>query len=200
LISGVVLAAGTSSRLGRPKQLLELEGRPLVQHAVDAAADAGLDEVIVVLGHAAERIRAAVRLPNNVRAVLNPDYALGQSTSVASGLKACRPDAEAAAIMVADQPGLGSEVIAEVVRAFVKGEAPVVRATWGGTPGHPVVVARPTWERWLEAGGAAGLAGDRGARDLVASTPGRVDYELGGPPPPDIDTWEAFVALTRRVT
>jgi molybdenum cofactor cytidylyltransferase len=86
LISGIVLAGGTSSRLGRPKQLLELEGRPVLQHVIDAATEAGLDEVVVVLGHMADDIAATIDLPVGARTCLNPRYASGQSTSLEAGL------------------------------------------------------------------------------------------------------------------
>ena len=81
MIAGVVLAAGTSSRLGRPKQLLPLQGKPLTQHVIDATIAAGLDEVVVVLGHAAEEVEAGLELPPPARAVVNPDYEAGQSSS-----------------------------------------------------------------------------------------------------------------------
>jgi molybdenum cofactor cytidylyltransferase len=189
VISGVVLAAGTSSRLGRPKQLLELRGRPLLQHAIDAAAGAGLDEVVVVLGHESERIASALELPAGARVVVNDDYASGQSTSLRTGLTSLDSRAEAAAILLGDQPGLTSAAIRKVLDAFRESDAPIVRALWQGTPGHPVVLARSEWES------VRGLEGDKGARDLVAASARADVIEMDEPPVADVDTWEQYERL-----
>src|SRR5918997_5983315 len=104
MISAVVLAAGASTRLGRPKQLLELDGKPLLQHVVDALDGAGLDEVVVVLGHEAERIRAAVVLPARGRVVVNRAHRSGQASSLRAGLDAVDAASEAAVVVLGDQP------------------------------------------------------------------------------------------------
>jgi len=85
-VVGIVLAAGRGARMGSPKQLLELDGRPLLQHVIDAAAAAPLEGVIVVLGHEAERVAAALDLPAGVVVVANPRHRDGQSTSLRAGL------------------------------------------------------------------------------------------------------------------
>jgi molybdenum cofactor cytidylyltransferase len=189
VISGVVLAAGTSSRLGRPKQLLELEGRPLLQHVVDAAAASGLDEVVVVLGHESERIASALTLPPRTRVVVNRDYEDGQSTSLRAGLSSVDARADAAAILLGDQPRLTPAAIRKAVDAFRASEAPIMRALWRGTPGHPVVLARSEWESIRK------LSGDRGARDLVAASASVDVIEMSEPPVEDVDTWEQYESL-----
>ena len=192
MISGVVLAAGTSSRLGRPKQLLELEGRPLLQHVVEAAAASGLDEVIVVLGYESERIASALTLPPGTRVVVNRDYEAGQSTSQRAGQGTEDPEAKAAAILLGDQPRLTPPAISKVLDAFRASEATIVRALWQGTPGHPVVLARSEWDS------IKNLKGDTGARDLVA-TSARVEVvEMGEPPLEDVDTREQYERLRDR--
>ena len=192
MISGVVLAAGTSSRLGRPKQLLELEGRPLLQHVVEAAAASGLDEVIVVLGYESERIASALTLPPGTRVVVNRDYEAGQSTSLRAGLGSVDPEAKAAAILLGDQPRVTPPAISKVLDAFRASEATIVRALWQGTPGHPVVLARSEWDS------IKNLNGDTGARDLVA-TSARVEVvEMGEPPLEDVDTREQYERLRDR--
>jgi molybdenum cofactor cytidylyltransferase len=192
VISGVVLAAGTSSRLGRPKQLLELEGRPLLQHVVDAAVASGLDEVVVVLGHESERIASALTLPPGTWVVINRDYEAGQSTSLRAGLDSVDPRAGAAAVLLGDQPGLTSAAIRKVLDAWRESDAPIVRALWQGTPGHPVILARSEWEF------VGKLEGDRGARDLIAGS-GRAEViEMDEPPVADVDTWEQYEKLRER--
>ncbi|MBA2273102.1 MAG: nucleotidyltransferase family protein [Actinobacteria bacterium] len=188
-VSGIILAAGTSARLGRPKQTLELWGKPVLQHVIDAAAKASLREVIVVLGHRAAEIAGVLELPPEARAVHNPDFDAGQSTSLRAGLDACDRACEAAAVLVGDQPGLTTEMIDKVIRAYVMGDAQVARAMFEGAPGHPVIVDRALWSAWRT------VAGDNGWRDLVASAPQRLDVDLGMPPPGDIDTPEQFEAL-----
>jgi molybdenum cofactor cytidylyltransferase len=190
VVSGIVLAGGTSSRLGRPKQLLELEGRPVLQHVVDALAASGVDEVVVVLGHMADEIAAAVDLPPNGRTVVNPDYASGQSTSLKAGLDAASPGSEAALILLGDQPRLGPEVIRSVLDAYRATGGRVVRAWYGGRPAHPVLFDRSIWDE-LRA-----VEGDRGARDLLKANPGwEVRVDAGDVSPSDLDTWEDYERL-----
>jgi molybdenum cofactor cytidylyltransferase len=184
-----MLAAGTSSRLGQPKQLLEVRGRPLLQHAIDAAAGSELDEVVVVLGHESERIASALALPSGARVVVNDHYESGQSTSLRTGLSSVDPRADAAAILLGDQPGLTSAAIRKVLDAFRDSDAPIVRAVWQGTPGHPVVLARSEWEPVQR------LEGDKGARDLVAASARAEVIEMEEPPVEDVDTWEQYERL-----
>jgi CTP:molybdopterin cytidylyltransferase MocA len=93
MISGVVLAAGTGSRFGATKQLVEVEGKPLVRHPIDALREAGVDELFVVVGHDQDAVRTAV--PADVKVVSNPDYRDGQATSLAAALHAVDDTSEA---------------------------------------------------------------------------------------------------------
>ncbi len=146
MIAGVVLAAGTSSRLGgRLKQLLPLGGRPITQHVINAAVAAGLDDVVVVLGHKAEEVRGGLELRPPARAVVNPDYASGQSSSLRTGLHALGDDIGAALILLGDQPGIRLEAIRTVMRVYERTGGPVVRASYSGQSGHPVLFERSVW-------------------------------------------------------
>lgn len=190
MITGIVLAAGTSSRLGRPKQLLDLRDKPVLQHVVDAAVAGGLDEVVVVLGHAAGEIAAAIPARGVVRHALNPDFAEGQSTSLRAGLQAVRPGTEAAVVLLGDQPGVRPEAIKAVVRAFRDGLGPVVQASYEGRPGHPTLFARSVWPE------LADVSGDEGARSILSEHPEWVtSIEVGGRVPDDIDTEEDFARI-----
>lgn len=183
MITGIVLGAGRSSRMGRPKQLLPLGGRPVLQHVLDAAEAAALDEVLLVLGHRADEVRRAVRLTRRARVVVNEDYEEGQSTSLRAGLWAASEESEAAVVLLGDQPGIRAQAIASVVAAFREGRGPVLQATYGGRPAHPVLFARSVWSELEQA------RGDEGARGIIA---GHADWpdpvEVGGLPPDDIDT------------
>ena len=187
MISAIVLAAGSSSRLGRPKQLLDLGGKPALQHVMDAAARAGLDEVLVIVGHAAEEVTGAVRLPSLARFIHNPDYAQGQSTSLRAGLREAGPTCRAALVLLGDQPGVRPDAIAAVAKAWRRGGGLVVQASYDGRPAHPSPTARAAIRivRRLDA--------DEGARSVLAAHPDWLRrVEVGGLPPDDIDTEEAY--------
>jgi molybdenum cofactor cytidylyltransferase len=168
-ISAIVLAAGTSTRFGSPKQLARVRGRTLVQHAVDAATGAGLDEVIVVLGHEADAVRASLSLPRGARIVQNPRPAEGQSSSLAIGLGSCDPSSEAAIVLLGDQPGIRSEHVRALTSAFAEGPRDAVRLRFHDGPG-PALLARSIWAEVME------LSGDVGARALLDARPERVRW------------------------
>ncbi|HLI57206.1 MAG TPA: nucleotidyltransferase family protein [Actinomycetota bacterium] len=192
MISGIVLAGGTSSRLGQPKQLLELEGRPLLQHIVDTAASAGsgLGEVVVVLGHLAGDVASALTLPPSARTVVNPEYATGQASSMRTGLVAASPGSDGAVILLGDQPGMPAAHIAAVVAAFEGGAGPIVQASFRGTPSHPVLFARSVWAELMA------VTGDKGAREVIKAHPDWVvRVDLDAEIPPDLDTMEDYRRL-----
>lgn len=199
-LSGIVLAAGASRRMGRPKQLLPLAGKPLLQHVVDAAVESGLDEIVLVLGAAAAQIQAALRLPvdRNLRVVVNAEAARGQGGSLVTGLRAADARATVAAVLLGDQPGVSAALIDCVATAFAGASVPVVRPVWvdaGGQrrPGHPTFLARRIWPELLR------LHGDHGARTLLAEHPEWVlEVEIEGQPPADVDTWEDYRRLMGR--
>jgi molybdenum cofactor cytidylyltransferase len=186
-VVAVVLAAGTSSRMGRPKQLLPLGGRPLVCHAVEAALEAGLP-VVVVVGHREEEVRAALGERARVRVVRNAGYRSGQASSLRAGLGALGPEVRAALVLLADQPDVSAEAIRAVLHAYRGSGAAAVRARYSGTPGHPVLLDRRIWPEVQR------VTGDRGARDLLAAHPEWVlAVDLPGPAPRDIDRWEDYL-------
>lgn len=160
-VAAIVLAAGTGERFGSAtKQLAVLDGKPLVRHGVDAALAAGVDEVVVVLGHAGDAIEAVLPPDPRVRTVSNPRYAEGQSTSVVAGIASLDDDTGTAVVLLADQPGVSSSAVRAVVEAIAQG-ARVARADYDDQPSHPVAFAREVWPSLRE------LRGDAGARQLL---------------------------------
>jgi molybdenum cofactor cytidylyltransferase len=192
-VSGIVLAAGSSSRLGQPKQLLELDGRPLLQHAIDAAEGAGLRDVVLVLGHRSDDVAAAISTSSGTRIVVNPDYLQGQATSLRAGLRAMHDEAGGAIVLLGDQPAITSASLRAVVSAYQASGRPVVQASYGGRPGHPVLFDRGVWADLLA------VEGDTGARELLKEHPDWVErVELGGEVPEDLDTWQDYERLKER--
>jgi molybdenum cofactor cytidylyltransferase len=184
VISGVVLAAGTGSRFGGTKQLAVMGGTPLAQHAVDALAGAGVEEIVVVTGHDADAVEAAIVLPPHARFVRNPRYRDGQATSLGIAVHELADDSEAAVVLMADQPGVAPDMVDALIDGFRRTRKQIVRASFHDGPG-PALLSR---EIYAEAGH---LHGDVGARVLMASHPEWVEeVALDGDAPPDVDTRE----------
>jgi molybdenum cofactor cytidylyltransferase len=189
-VAGVVLAAGRSRRLGRPKQLLDLGGKPLLRRTLDNALASSLDRVVVVLGHDADAVAAALG-DQPAAVVVNPAYADGQATSVAAGVGALGADTAAALLLLGDQPGVTPAVIDAVLAAWRADPRPIAVPLYGGTPGNPVLFRRDLFPDLLR------LAGDEGARSIVRSRAGealRVAVPLAAPPP-DVDTDDDYRRL-----
>jgi molybdenum cofactor cytidylyltransferase len=160
VICGLVLAAGAGSRFGdEPKQLADLEGRPLLQWAVQAQCDTHtMERVVVVLGSSATRIREAVTF-GRAEVVVCPDWEAGQSASLRFGL-AQVGEADKVVVTLGDAP----LVTPAVIERFA-GEAPGTRAIYQGRPGHPVVLGSEQITRLTS------LDGDVGARNLLGGGP-----------------------------
>ena len=149
----------------------------------------------MVLGHAASEVATALRLPAGARIVVNPDFSEGQATSLRAGLLQLSSECRAAVILLGDQPGVAPEAVRAVIGAYEEGAGPVVQATYGGRPGHPVLFDRRVWPDVLA------VEGDVGARDLLVQHPEWVTLvEVGGLPPPDVDTWEDYRRLCEEGT
>ncbi len=171
-ISAIVLAAGSSQRMGRPKQLLALGGRSILQTVVDEVAGVGFKELLLLLGDHAEDIAATLVAPpqNPLRLLVNEDFACGQSSSLRLALSHADPGSDAAAVFLADQPGIAAAVVARVAAAFANSDRPVARPLYGGegcagVPGHPVFIRRSLWPE-IES-----LRGDAGLRSLLPQHP-----------------------------
>ncbi len=187
-IGGLVLAAGAGRRFGGTKQLASLRGRPLLSHAVDhALCVPALDPMVVVLGHDADAVRAGVPELAGVRVVLAADWEAGQAASLRAGIAALG-DVDAAVVLLGDMPFVTAQVIAEVLDGDLS-RHDAVRATYGGVPGHPVLLTRRLLDR------AGELEGDAGFRVLLDGQRVRA-FEAGHlADPTDIDTREE---LARR--
>ena len=193
MIAGIVLAAGLSRRMGRPKLLLDWGGKPVIRRAVEQVRAGGVDEVVVVLGREAQGIREALSgLP--VRFVENPEPEAGQASSIAYGVSALGPAASATLIALGDQPALPPDVIPRLLQTFRETGKAVVAPVYRGAQGNPVLFASAVFPE------LRGLTGDRGARSVVEKDPSRValaSFDL--PMPADLDTFEDYERLRPRV-
>jgi len=193
-IAAVVLAAGMSSRMGSNKLLADLDGKPLVRHAVEAAIASHASPVIVVTGRDADPIKAALR-GLNVRFVDNPDFSKGLSTSLKAGISAVPQVCDGALILLGDMPGVGAALIDRLVAGFDPFEdRAIVVAARQGKQGNPVLWARRFFPE-IEA-----IEGDVGARNLVGIYGELVcEIEAGDDAPlTDIDTPQALEAYRAR--
>jgi molybdenum cofactor cytidylyltransferase len=162
-VVGLVLAAGRSTRMGRPKQLAELGGRPLLEHVLTALEAAPVDRVVVALGAHAGTILERVDL-HGAEPLVVEDFQAGMGHVLAHSAAALgSPDA--VVVCLGDQPLVGPAVIAELVAAWRSGAGPVVTAAYGGRHGNPKLFDRTVLAE------LAGLGGDTGARELLAAHP-----------------------------
>ncbi|MEK6373722.1 MAG: nucleotidyltransferase family protein [Acidobacteriota bacterium] len=155
MIAAVILAAGESKRFGKIKQLL------LLDRVLENVRAARLDDVVVVLGAHAEEIRSAVRFEDE-RVVVNDDYAQGMSTSIQAGLRALPVEAEAAMIVLGDQPFVAPATMDLLIDEYQRARPPAVVPTVDGVRGNPVIIARALFGELME------LRGDAGFRTIAA--------------------------------
>jgi molybdenum cofactor cytidylyltransferase len=183
-VAGLVLAAGAATRFGSPKQLAPLDGRPLLQHPLDALAAAGIDDVLVVLGAEAAAIEAGMAWRGE-RRLVNEQPGDGLASSLRIGLEAAAqdPTVDAVLVVLGDQPGLRPEVIEAVLGAAAATGRPIVRPRYDrdGAP-NPVLVRRAAWPL------AARLQGDRGLGPMLAANPELVAEVAVPGSIPDVDT------------
>jgi len=199
-VAVLVLAAGRSTRMGGPNKLLaETDGQPLVVHAVKAALASQAVEVVVVLGHMADQVRAVIdqAVPANprLRFVTNPDFAEGLSTSVRTGIAALGKEIDAAVVQLGDMPGVNAALLDRLMAAFspVEGRSICV-PTVGGKRGNPVLWDRRFFAEMIQ------VSGDTGAKHLIGEHADLVcEVEMTGEAAiTDIDTPEALAAWRAR--
>ncbi|HEV8631214.1 MAG TPA: nucleotidyltransferase family protein [Thermoanaerobaculia bacterium] len=140
-VAGILLAAGTASRMGSNKLLLALDGETLLRRAARQALEGGLAPLVVVLGHQAERAAAALA-GLDCQPVVNPDYEQGIVTSLRRGLDALPASAPAAVVMLADMPFVTAPMIAALVARYLAGSAPLVISDYEGVNAPPMLYDR----------------------------------------------------------
>jgi molybdenum cofactor cytidylyltransferase len=169
-IGAIILAAGESSRLGRPKQLIQFRGKSLVRRVVDAADAAGCSPITVVLGSDRKEIARELQQTSAV-IVENESWRNGIGTSIRSGIQSSirhAPSLDAVVLLVCDQPLVDTEVIKQLIARHGETEKTIVASSYSGTLGVPALFDRSSFEELLA------LPDDSGAKSIILSKRERV--------------------------
>jgi molybdenum cofactor cytidylyltransferase len=186
-VAGLVLAAGGSKRLGRPKQLLRYGDGTLLGHVLEVARACRFDQTLCVVGGAAGEVRDGMDL-GGVEVVENREFGEGCSSSIAAALGAVDPRAEVLVLMLGDQPGVTADVVAALLAG--RADAPLAVCAYDDGRGHPLAFGRSMFEA------LSNLHGDKAVWKLMDRFEDDVvDVAVAGPIPRDVDTWEDYEAL-----
>ena len=190
-VTGLVLGAGGSARLGRPKQLLDYGDSTLLGHVVGVARDCEFGQTIVAIGGNAQDVREQVDL-DGTYVVVNEDYGEGCASSIAAALAVVDPRADVLVLMLGDQPGVSAETVAALLAG--RGEAPLAVCRYEDGRGHPIAFGREVFGALAELHGDGGVWRllDRGGEDVV-------EVPIGGPIPRDVDTEEDYRAVLEEL-
>jgi molybdenum cofactor cytidylyltransferase len=187
--AGLVLAAGTSSRLGQPKQLLEYRGRTLLDNTLDVARSCGFNQLIVALGGAAAEVRDHVDLSGCV-VVDNVHFTTGCSSSIVAALGSVDERADGMVLLLGDQPDVSVASIDALLATAAAGPASIAVCNYDDGRGHPFWFARATFNA------LTALHGDKAVWKMIES--GRwpvADVTIPGAVPLDVDTWDDYEKL-----
>ncbi len=191
-VTGLVLAAGGSSRLGRPKQLLPYGSGTLLDHVLATARQCAFDQLLCVVGGGADDVRSGVDF-SGVDVVENREFGEGCSSSIAAALGAVDPRTEVLVLMLGDQPGVRASTVAALVDGL--GEQRVAACEYEDGRGHPLAFTREVFPE------LAALHGDKGVWKLMDRYGNAViDVPVDGPVPRDVDTWEDYEAVLAETT
>lgn len=186
-VTGLVLAAGGSQRLGRPKQLLAYGDGTLLGHVVGVARECEFERTIVAIGGSAEEVREGVDLAGT-EVVVNDAYGEGCSSSIAAALAVVDPRCDVLVLMLGDQPGVTAGTVAALLAG--RGEAPLAVCRYDDGRGHPIAFGRAVF------GALADLHGDKGVWRLLDERADEVaEVPVAGRIPRDVDTAEDYRAV-----
>jgi molybdenum cofactor cytidylyltransferase len=186
-VAGLVLAAGGSSRLGRPKQLLPFGGATLPDHTIATARACEFDQLLVAVGGSADKVRERVDI-TGADVVVNRGYGAGCSSSIAVAMEALDPRATALVLMLGDQPGVTPASVRVLLAA--RGGAPIAVCRYEDGRGHPFAFGPEVF------GDLRALHGDKAVWRMLDERAGDVvDIPVAGRIPPDVDTWADYEAV-----
>ncbi|UGU16285.1 nucleotidyltransferase family protein [Sinomicrobium kalidii] len=188
----IILAAGSSARMGQPKQLLEYRGKSLLQHAIDEATKTGVKNIVVILGNSAGSIKQNVK-QNGTVFLENPEYEEGMASGIRLGVGYLTKDKEnmieGILVMLCDQPFVNSELLTKLLERQITTDAPVVASSYRNKKGVPALFHKDVFPELLA------LKGDKGARGIIRKNDREtitVEFPRGNT---DIDTPEDYKKL-----
>lgn len=186
-VTGLVLAAGGSTRLGRPKQLLSYGDATVLDHVLDTARGCRFDQLVCVIGGSADEIRERVDL-HRADVVENRSFGEGCSSSIATALDAVDPRTEVLVLMLGDQPGVAAETVAALLAG--RDDSPLAACAYDDGRGHPLAFTRAMFAELKT------LHGDKGVWKLLDRHASQVvDVPVPGPVPRDVDTEADYRAV-----
>jgi molybdenum cofactor cytidylyltransferase len=186
-VAGLILAAGGSRRLGRPKQLLPYAGATLLDHTVATARACEFDQLLVAVGGESEKVRSRVAL-SGADVVVNPGFGAGCSSSIAVAMEALDPAATVLVLMLGDQPGVSPATVRVLLAA--RGAAPIAVCRYQDGRGHPFAFDRDVF------GDLRTLHGDKAVWRMLDERAGDVEeVPVAGRVPLDVDTWADYEAV-----
>jgi molybdenum cofactor cytidylyltransferase len=188
--TGLVLAAGGSTRLGQPKQLLPYGSATLLDHVLNTARACPFDQLICVIGGGSQEIAATVDL-RSVQVVENDHFGEGCSSSIAAALTAVDPHCDVLVLMLGDQPGVTAATVTKLLAG--RGDSALAACDYDDGRGHPLAFGRSMFED------LASLHGDKGVWKLLDRAADEVvDVPVDGAIPRDVDTWEDYEVVARE--
>lgn len=186
-MTGLVLAAGGSTRLGRPKQLLPYRGTTLLDAVLETARACPFDQLVVALGGSAEEVRARVDL-SEADVVVNEGFGAGCSSSIAAAMRALDFRSDLLVLLLGDMPGVTPETVHALLDG--RGDAPLAVCRYDDGRGHPFAFSRAAFA------GLRDLHGDKAVWKLLDQRAAEVvEVPVDGPVPLDVDTWNDYQAL-----
>ncbi|MBA4391963.1 MAG: hypothetical protein C0407_00255 [Desulfobacca sp.] len=190
-VTGILLLAGCSSRMGSPKPLLSFGNQSLISLILSQILMSDLTRIIVVLGYQAKTVKKEIltlSIPSNVRFLINPEFKKGLSTSITTALSHIDPETSGIMFLLGDQPLMTKEVINKLIKVFRSASAPIVVPLYGKRPGNPVIFRTSLIPELQK------LTGDIGGRELIKKYRDQVQtvsirpQRIGW----DVDTWEDY--------
>ena len=191
--SAIILAAGQSSRLGAPKQLLKYQGKSLLQHTIDMTMHSPVQSIIVVLGSGFELMVKEIDSPD-ISIVKNENWHTGLASSISCGMNALQdiaPSSDTAILMVCDQPFISTELLESLIAEQKKTGKPIVASKYENTIGIPALFHKSFFPQLME------LKGDSGAKKIMQQYPDLVTTIPFPSGNIDIDTLGDYEALTK---
>lgn len=189
--AAVILAAGMSSRMGKPKQLLKVLGKSMLEHSIAAARGAGIVSPVLVLGAFADDIVRDVKLVSKCEIIFNKDFMEGQATSLRVGVRAVTGKCEAAIFMLTDQPLIEATLITELMGQFSHYKPDILYPVYKQQRGNPVIINARLFPRLMTS------SGDQGARFLFSDKSLTIRaYEVENKAViTDVDTWHDYLQV-----